>query len=261
MNSNASAGDSHSSIHQSNSGANLGTVELLSVIAPVHNNEGRITVRVEELLDILTDAHVPFEFLLLDFASTDSTTDLISELGRLYPQIKCVYFPNLDINGAISSAIKAAEGDLIVILEEGDYAIHQLTQLLQDSLQIGHQVSQARDTTQPAEPVLNVPSPVTEEASIDPDQYDLSGRNFGREMTIPELPGIESRVLQRLEDWANALKREAAQRDIRSETLAQETVESEFLPAQADEIRRLDPSETAPKRKLPKFITRFHEFI
>ena len=123
------------SLPPKNQAATLSAVNLLTVIAPVHNNEGRITVRVEELLDILTDARIPFEFLLLDFASTDSTTDMISELGRMYPQIKSVYYPELEINGAISAAIKAAEGDLIVILEEGPYAVTQLTQLLKESLQ------------------------------------------------------------------------------------------------------------------------------
>ena len=55
------------SLPPKNQAATLSAVNLLTVIAPVHNNEGRITVRVEELLDILTDARIPFEFLLLDF--------------------------------------------------------------------------------------------------------------------------------------------------------------------------------------------------
>lgn len=240
-------------------GANLGNVGLLSVIAPMHNNEGQITLRVETLLDILTDACIPFEFLLLDFASTDSTTDLAGELDRLYPQIKTIYFPELDFNRAISAAIKSAGGDLIVILEEGPYAVQQLTQLLRESLQFNSAKSDDSISTLASIPNANL--------QRDPDQIDLSGRNFSTEpapQPITQLQGIESTVLQRLENWALALKKEADHRNnLNSISASEETPEpnSEMLPANEDEIRRLDSQSHPSMRKLPKFITRFHEFI
>lgn len=245
----------------------LGHIQQLSVIAPVHNNEGKITVRVEELLDILTDAQVPFEFLLLDFASTDSTTEMIGELGRRFPQVKSVFFPELDINGAISAAIKAADGDLIVILEEGPQAVQQLTQLLKESLQF--QFHAAKAASEAFAAAVQGRQDATE---IDPDHYDLSGRDFGRDATHADFPGIESRVLKRLESWAMALKREAESRTAPpdAQRASKQPVPTgpgrvpespPTNPAGSEGIERLDRYPQSPKRKLPKFITRFHEFI
>lgn len=278
--------------------AGLPSAKLLSVIVPVHNSAAQITVRVEALLDILSDARLPFEFLMLDFASTDSTSEMLVELSRMYPQIRSVTQASNDVQEAVSLAIRQAAGDMIVVLDEGPYAVVQLRQLLQEAIEDSHPDSMAHEhahdhfdshghfgSSTPLESQRSRPAAHSDTNNFidsnevplalesDSDEFDFSGRRAERlEMpTVPEVSGLENRLLQRLEQWAAALRRESAgsgSEAIAARGTGQSNPMNEIpqtRPSERerhDEIIRVDDQgEDLPKRKIPKFITRFHEFI
>ena len=92
------------------------TNELISIVSPVHNEEGLIeefVVRVTTALEGLS-----WELLLIDDGSTDRSYELISKLAQLDARIKPIKLSrNFGHQPAISCGIENAEGAAVVILD------------------------------------------------------------------------------------------------------------------------------------------------
>ncbi|GEM_PF-1544029 len=257
---------------QNNQSANKNTNQMafpsarkLSVIAPVQNDRGETTVQMEHMLQLLYDSKVEFELMLLDMAAEQPASESIRLLSQAHSQVRNLYCPTLAIQDAISLAIKSSEGDMILVLDEGIHAIGQLKQLLAEqfanrSSNLEPEIPMDVLGSQQGEFTIGAQDP-SNEMGIDQTSYDVSG--------LPEIGGIDGRVLERLEQWAVALQNESKVRA--KENLAIESPALEIPQtrphekdsrSRGDEIRRVDPDPGGqPKRKLPKFVTRFHEFI
>ncbi len=95
----------------------------LSVVAPAHNEEENIPELVKQVGEALIPAGVPFEFIIVDDGSTDTTKDKILAEQSTQPWVRCVSMTNTPQgsgNGqsaAFHAGFRAAKGTLIAVLD------------------------------------------------------------------------------------------------------------------------------------------------
>ena len=86
----------------------------ISVVIPTYNRAYRLAAAVDSVLDQTLPAH---EVIVVDDGSTDDTRQL---LQQRYPQITCISQPNHGVSHARNTAIRAASGDWIALLDSDD---------------------------------------------------------------------------------------------------------------------------------------------
>lgn len=93
----------------------------LSVIVPAYNEEKRLPTMMREALDHLEGRKIKYELIVVDDASTDSTTDVALGFARQYGVDK-VRVITLAVNrgkgGAIRMGVLAARGEVILFAGE-----------------------------------------------------------------------------------------------------------------------------------------------
>ena len=91
-------------------------LELLSVVAPVYNEEGIVEefyARICSALDGL-----PFEIVLVDDGSKDRTPILLDQLAANDPRVRVVFLSrNFGHQTALTAALDHARGDAVVMLD------------------------------------------------------------------------------------------------------------------------------------------------
>jgi undecaprenyl-phosphate 4-deoxy-4-formamido-L-arabinose transferase len=91
----------------------------ISVVIPVFNEEDNLRELGERLIRTLTAMGRPFEIILVDDGSTDSSWQLLADLNGQYPQnIRALQFHrNFGQHQAIFAGFQAARGQVIVTLD------------------------------------------------------------------------------------------------------------------------------------------------
>lgn len=92
-------------------------LQLLSIVIPARDEEGCICSTIEHLHLELRLRSVPHEIIVVDDGSTDSTWQLLEELGRKMPELKPVQ--NIGQHGfgrAIICGLDSMCGDAVVIM-------------------------------------------------------------------------------------------------------------------------------------------------
>lgn len=99
-----------------------GAIEI-SVIAPAHNEEDNVEALVREVGEAIAPLGVPFEFVIVDDGSTDSTRVRVREQMTSRPWLRCVAMtrtPPGKGNGqsaAFHAGFRAARGRLVAVLD------------------------------------------------------------------------------------------------------------------------------------------------
>lgn len=99
-----------------------GPVEL-TVLAPAHNEEDNIAALVDQIETAIGPTGVPYEILIVDDGSTDSTRDRLISLMSTRPHLRCVAMtrtPPGKGNGqsaAFFAGFRAARGRLVATLD------------------------------------------------------------------------------------------------------------------------------------------------
>ena len=89
----------------------------LSIVMPAHNEEGSIVETLESLLQPLFQEGIPFEVVVVDDGSNDSTGDCVMELARRYPEIRL--FRNTGPHGfgmAVRLGLEHFSGDAVAVM-------------------------------------------------------------------------------------------------------------------------------------------------
>ena len=94
----------------------------ISIITVCKNAENAIE---RTILSVVTQSCFVenIEYLIIDGASTDKTTEIIKQYSDKYP-IKWISEPDSGIDNAMNKGIKLATGDYLLFLNAGDYLIH-----------------------------------------------------------------------------------------------------------------------------------------
>jgi glycosyltransferase involved in cell wall biosynthesis len=90
----------------------------LSIIIPIHNEEGNIIPLCQKLSKQLQQIQRSYEIIIVDDGSTDSTFEKISQLNKQDPRIKIIKFrKNFGKSTALNVAFRSAKGDLIITMD------------------------------------------------------------------------------------------------------------------------------------------------
>ncbi len=93
----------------------------LSVVIPAHNEAGSIAPVLRTLCEHLGAADIPHEILVVDDHSADGTADVVADVARQYPAVRCVR--NLGPGGfgfAVRAGLEAFLGDAVAIVMADD---------------------------------------------------------------------------------------------------------------------------------------------
>ncbi|MGI8571036.1 MAG: glycosyltransferase family 2 protein [Solirubrobacteraceae bacterium] len=99
-----------------NSGGVTRSLRLLSVVAPVYNEEGTIGEFYSRVCSALQG--VPFELVLVDDGSTDGSSVELETLAAGDPRVRVVYLSrNFGHQTALTAGLDHARGDAVVMLD------------------------------------------------------------------------------------------------------------------------------------------------
>ena len=92
------------------------SLELLSVVAPMFNEEATAEVFYRRVCDALED--IPFELVVVDDGSSDSTGRLLDRLATEDSRLRVVYLSrNFGHQTAITAGLDHARGDAVVMID------------------------------------------------------------------------------------------------------------------------------------------------
>jgi glycosyltransferase involved in cell wall biosynthesis len=91
---------------------------VISVIVPIFNEEANLQPLVDQLLEALLSAACPFELIIVDDGSTDSTPNLLADLSQGNAAIRPLWLArNYGQSAALQAGFDAASGDFVVTLD------------------------------------------------------------------------------------------------------------------------------------------------
>jgi polyisoprenyl-phosphate glycosyltransferase len=94
------------------------TPKLLSVVAPMYNEEGNVFPLYERLRDVLEEIAPEFEILLVDNGSSDRTLEYLKELSQKDPRVRYLSLSrNYMAQGGILAGLHYARGDVVVSID------------------------------------------------------------------------------------------------------------------------------------------------
>ncbi|ARN80577.1 glycosyltransferase family 2 protein [Methylocystis bryophila] len=91
---------------------------LLSIVAPLYNEERNLRPLVLRLVPVLEGLGLPFEALFVDDGSTDGTLEALRELCAADPRLKAISFSrNFGKEIAIAAGLDHARGAAVVVMD------------------------------------------------------------------------------------------------------------------------------------------------
>jgi len=92
--------------------------ETLSILIPVYNEEGNLSLLYEKLITALEKAGRPYEAIFIDDGSSDGTMEILLDLREKNPNVKIVSFSrNFGQTAALSAGIDFSKGDIIIPMD------------------------------------------------------------------------------------------------------------------------------------------------
>jgi glycosyltransferase involved in cell wall biosynthesis len=92
--------------------------ETLSILIPVYNEEGNISLLYERLMTALKKAGRPYEVIFVDDGSSDGTMEILLDLREKNPNVKIVSFSrNFGQTAALSAGIDVSKGDILIPMD------------------------------------------------------------------------------------------------------------------------------------------------
>lgn len=93
-------------------------INLISVVIPVYNVERYLAQCVDSLLQ---QTYTPYEIILVDDGSTDSSGKIADEYAEKCKIIRVVHKENAGLGYARNTGIESAKGDWIIFLDSDDF--------------------------------------------------------------------------------------------------------------------------------------------
>jgi len=92
--------------------------ETLSILIPVYNEEGNLSLLCEKLVVALKKVGRPYEVIFVDDGSSDGSLEVLLELRDKNPNIKIISFSrNFGQTAALSAGIDFSRGDIIIPMD------------------------------------------------------------------------------------------------------------------------------------------------
>jgi glycosyltransferase involved in cell wall biosynthesis len=92
--------------------------ETLSILIPVYNEEGNLSLLCEKLVAALKKVGRPYEVIFVDDGSSDGSLEILLDLRDKNPNIKIISFSrNFGQTAALSAGIDFSKGDIIIPMD------------------------------------------------------------------------------------------------------------------------------------------------
>jgi len=92
--------------------------ETLSILIPVYNEEGNLSLLYEKLAAALKKVGRPYEVIFVDDGSSDGTMEILLDLKDKNPNVKIISFSrNFGQTAALSAGIDSSIGDIIIPMD------------------------------------------------------------------------------------------------------------------------------------------------
>ena len=92
--------------------------ETLSILIPVYNEEGNLSLLFDKLMTALKKAGRPYEVIFVDDGSSDGTLEVLLDLKEKNPNVKIISLSrNFGQTAALSAGIDSSKGDIIIPMD------------------------------------------------------------------------------------------------------------------------------------------------
>jgi glycosyltransferase involved in cell wall biosynthesis len=92
--------------------------ETLSILIPLYNEEGNLSLLYEKLVAALKKVGRPYEVIFVDDGSSDGTMEILLDLREKNPNVKIISFSrNFGQTAALSAGIDSSKGDIIIPMD------------------------------------------------------------------------------------------------------------------------------------------------
>jgi dolichol-phosphate mannosyltransferase len=123
-------------------------LRLLSVVTPMHNEEGNARALYERVVAAL--AGVPFELVVADDGSKDSTGSILEELAAADERVKVISLSrNFGHQAALTAGLDHATGDVVVMmdsdLQDPPEVIPEMVQRWREGSDVVYAVRESRE--------------------------------------------------------------------------------------------------------------------
>jgi len=90
----------------------------ISVVIPAYNEEENLPLLVPEIRHALDPLSRPYELIIVDDGSTDSTAEVLAQLAAADARLRPIYFDgNFGQSSAFDAGIRAARGSAVVLID------------------------------------------------------------------------------------------------------------------------------------------------
>tara|TARA_R110000868_G_scaffold29420_6_gene109370 strand:+ start:658 stop:1608 length:951 start_codon:yes stop_codon:yes gene_type:complete len=90
----------------------------ISIIIPLLNEEESLTELHDWIVRVMQSNHFLYEILFIDDGSTDTSWEIITQLGKSNPNVKGIRFlKNFGKSQALHAGFKAAQGDVVITMD------------------------------------------------------------------------------------------------------------------------------------------------
>jgi glycosyltransferase involved in cell wall biosynthesis len=92
--------------------------QTLSILVPVFNEEGNLSLLYEKLMTTLKKLQRPYEVIFIDDGSSDGTLEILLDLREINSNIKVISFTrNFGQTAALSAGIDFSKGDILIPMD------------------------------------------------------------------------------------------------------------------------------------------------
>jgi glycosyltransferase involved in cell wall biosynthesis len=92
--------------------------ETLSILIPVFNEEGNLSLLYGKLVTALKKVERPYEVIFVDDGSSDGTLEILLDLRERNPNVKIISFSrNFGQTAALSAGIDFSKGDILIPMD------------------------------------------------------------------------------------------------------------------------------------------------
>lgn len=90
----------------------------LSIVIPLLNEEGNLTLLHQKLTEVLTALGRPYEIIFVNDGSTDDSALLLTELFKADPAVQVIHFQrNFGKTAGLTAGFRHSRGDIIITLD------------------------------------------------------------------------------------------------------------------------------------------------
>ena len=95
----------------------MNTDNLISVVAPLHNDADIVEAFVAEVLEVLRGSFTHYELVLVDDGSLDATPEVVNQLLGRHEFVRCLQLSrHFGEDVAISAGLESVIGDFVVVM-------------------------------------------------------------------------------------------------------------------------------------------------